>query len=47
MWDVVHDYILKAKDPKDNVLRLPKINHPKLVGVSDNPGIADYEGELG
>ena len=47
MWDVVRDYILKAKDPKDNVLRLPKINHPKLVGISDNPGIADYEGELG
>ena len=47
MWDVVRDYILKAKDPKDNVLRLPKVNHPKLVGISDNPGIADYEGELG
>jgi sulfur-oxidizing protein SoxB len=45
MWDVVHDYILKAKD-KDNVLRLPKINHPKLVNVSDNPGIADYPGEV-
>ena len=46
IWDVVHDYILKNKD-KDNILNLPKINHPKLVGISDNPGIADYEGELG
>ena len=46
MWDVVRDYILKNKD-KDNVLRLPKINRPKLVGVSKDPGFADYEGEIG
>jgi sulfur-oxidizing protein SoxB len=45
MWDVVRDYILATKDEND-VLALPKINHPKLVGVSDNPGIADYPGEL-
>ena len=45
MWDVVRDYILASKDEND-VLVLPKINHPKLVGVSDNPGIADYPGEL-
>jgi sulfur-oxidizing protein SoxB len=45
MWDVVRDYILATKD-KNDVLVLPKINHPKLVGVSDNPGIADYPGEL-
>ena len=46
MWDVVRDYILNNRSD-DNVLRLPKINHPKLIGVSDNPGIADYPGELG
>lgn len=46
MWDVVRDYIVKNKN-KDGVLVLPKINHPKLVGVSDNPGLADYPGELG
>ncbi len=46
MWDVVRDYILKNKD-KDNVLKLERINRPKLVGVSDNPGIADYAGETG
>jgi len=46
MWDVVHDYILSQRG-KDNVLKLPKINHPKLLGVSKNPGIADYPGELG
>ncbi|MGV6808368.1 MAG: 5'-nucleotidase C-terminal domain-containing protein [bacterium] len=44
MWDVVRDYIIKAKD-KDNVLKLPKINLPKLIGVKDNPGIADYAGQ--
>ena len=43
MWDIVHDYILAKKD-KDNVLRLPKINHPTLVGVMKNPGIEDYPG---
>ncbi len=46
MWDIVHDYIL-AKKGRDNVLKLDKINHPKLLGVKDNPGIADYPGELG
>lgn len=46
MWDVVRDYILAVKG-KDDVLTLPKMNRPKLVGVSDNPGIADYEGEVG
>ncbi len=45
MWDVVHDYILKSRG-KDNVLRLPKINHPRLVGIKNNPGIADYPGKL-
>jgi sulfur-oxidizing protein SoxB len=44
MWDVVRDYIVNNKD-KNNVLNLPKINHPKLVNVSDNPGIADYPGD--
>lgn len=44
MWDVARDYIIKNKG-KDNILKLPKINHPKLVGVLSNPGIADYPGE--
>ncbi|MCU7967432.1 MAG: 5'-nucleotidase C-terminal domain-containing protein, partial [gamma proteobacterium symbiont of Bathyaustriella thionipta] len=43
MWDVVRDYILSQRS-KDNILKLPKINHPKLLGVSKNPGIADYPG---
>ncbi len=46
VWDIVRDYILRNRG-EDNVLRLPKINHPKLVGVSADPGLADYAGELG
>ena len=45
MWDVVHDYILQNRG-KDNVLRLPKINHPTIVGMKDNPGVADYPGKI-
>ncbi|PCI06611.1 MAG: thiosulfohydrolase SoxB [Gammaproteobacteria bacterium] len=45
MWDVVRDYIIRNKD-NNNVLIMPKINHPKLVGVASNPGIADYPGIL-
>jgi len=45
MWDVVRDYIVKNRG-KDNVLKLPKINHPKLVGIKTNPGIADYPGVI-
>ena len=44
MWDVVHDYIINNKG-KDNVLKLDKINHPELVNVTANPGIADYPGK--
>jgi sulfur-oxidizing protein SoxB len=44
IWDIVRDYIV-AKKSKDNVLRLPRINRPKLIGVSKNPGIADYQGK--
>jgi sulfur-oxidizing protein SoxB len=46
MWDVVRDYIVATKG-KDDILKLPKMNRPKLVGVSDNPGLADYAGETG
>jgi sulfur-oxidizing protein SoxB len=44
MWDIVRDYILAKKD-KDDILRLPKINHPTLRNVMKNPGIADYPGD--
>ena len=45
MWEVVRDYIVNNRN-QDNVLVLPKINHPKLIGVAANPGIADYPGEM-
>jgi sulfur-oxidizing protein SoxB len=41
----VRDYILRARD-ENNVLNLSYINTPKLVGVSDNPGLSDYIGEI-
>lgn len=46
MWDVVRDYIISNKGD-DNVLRLEKVNYPKLLGVADNPGLADYAGVIG
>ena len=45
LWEIARDYILKNKG-KDNVLRLPKINRPTIVGVKNDPGVADYEGKL-
>ena len=41
---MVRDYILAKRGP-DNVLKLAKINHPTLVGVLNDPGIADYPGK--
>lgn len=45
IWDVVRDYLLASKDD-DNILRLPKVNNPKLLNVATNPGIADYPGDI-
>ncbi|NNE64586.1 MAG: thiosulfohydrolase SoxB [Gammaproteobacteria bacterium] len=45
VWDIVRDYILENRD-KNMVLNLPKINHPTLIGVAENPGIADYPGKV-
>lgn len=45
MWDVVRDYIVNNKGEGD-VLKLAKVNRPKIIGVKENPGIADYQGEL-
>ncbi len=44
VWDIVRDYILRARD-ENKVLNLGHFNTPKLVGVNDNPGLADYVGE--
>ena len=45
LWDLARKYILKHRNVDTNVLTLNKVNHPKLVGVSDDPGLADYPGE--
>ncbi len=44
IWEIIRDYLLANKS-SDDVLRIPKINHPKVVGMNDNPGMADYPGE--
>ena len=46
IWDIIRDYIITTKDSSE-VLRISKINHPKVIGMSDNPGIADYPGKVG
>ncbi len=46
LWDLARKWILKHRDPETSVLTLKKVNHPKVVGVSDDPGIADYPGEV-
>ena len=47
LWDLTRDWILKNRDAKTKVLMLKKVNHPKLVGVNENPGLAEYAGEIG
>ncbi|MBN2646902.1 MAG: 5'-nucleotidase C-terminal domain-containing protein [Thiotrichales bacterium] len=42
IWDVVADYLRRNKAN----MKLKKVNHPKLIGVKDNPGLTDYAGEL-
>ncbi|WP_127470969.1 5'-nucleotidase C-terminal domain-containing protein [Thiomicrorhabdus aquaedulcis] len=42
MWDVTADYLRNHK----NDTKLKKVNHPKLKGVKDNPGIESYPGEM-
>ncbi len=37
IWDVVADYLRDQK-----TVKIKKLNTPKLVGVKDNPGVAEY-----
>jgi sulfur-oxidizing protein SoxB len=37
IWDVVTSYLQDKK-----TVKIKKMNLPKLVGVKDNPGLADY-----
>ena len=45
IWDIVRDYLLSQRD-EDNVIAIPKVNNPTLIGVADNPGVADYPGDI-
>ena len=45
VWDIVREYLLSQKG-QDNVIRINKVYHPTLVGVSDNPGVSNYQGKL-
>jgi sulfur-oxidizing protein SoxB len=42
MWDVTADYLRRNKGD----MKLKKVNHPKLKGVKNNPGIENYPGEM-
>ncbi|WP_028485785.1 5'-nucleotidase C-terminal domain-containing protein [Thiomicrorhabdus chilensis] len=42
IWDVVADYL---RNHKSN-MKLTKVNHPTLKGISNNPGLEDYDGKL-
>lgn len=42
VWDVVADHLRHQK----SAVKLPHVNHPTLKGVSDNPGLEDYHGQL-
>ncbi len=45
IWDIVRDYILRTRD-EQQVLQVGRMNHPTLVGMAGNPGLADYAGQL-
>jgi len=42
MWDVAADYLRSHKSD----MKLKKVNHPKLKGVKNNPGIEAYPGKM-
>ena len=45
IWDIVRDYLVSQRGA-DNVIAISKMNHPALSGVRDNPGVAEYGGQL-
>ena len=45
IWDIVRDYLVETKDG-DDVVHIPRMNHPTLKGVAGNPGVEDYDGEI-
>jgi sulfur-oxidizing protein SoxB len=45
LWDIIADYLRSERDA-NMVINLPKVNNPKVVGVTNNPGFADYPGDF-
>ncbi len=45
VWDIVRDYLISRRDGRQ-VIRIPRMNHPTLIGVKGNPGVSDYAGQL-
>ncbi len=45
LWDIIADYLRTERDA-NMVINLPKVNNPKVVGVTNNPGFADYPGDF-
>ena len=41
IWDTVADYLRDQK-----VVKIKKLNTPKIIGAKGNPGIVDYSGEM-
>lgn len=46
MWDVAADYLRRQAKKNNGVVKLDKVNHPTLKNVSNDPGLADYAGDL-
>lgn len=45
VWDIVADYLRREAKKNNGVVKLAKVNHPTLIGVNDDPGLADYPGK--
>ncbi|WP_044406300.1 5'-nucleotidase C-terminal domain-containing protein [Thiomicrospira microaerophila] len=45
VWDIVADYLRREAKKNNGVVKLSKVNHPTLIGVDQDPGLADYAGK--
>jgi sulfur-oxidizing protein SoxB len=45
VWDIVADYLRREAKKNKGVVKLSKVNHPTLIGVDQDPGLADYAGK--
>ena len=45
IWDIVRDYLMTTRN-EVNIIPITKMNHPTLIGVSNNLGVSHYQGQL-